>query len=67
MGAIGDRYGIYEAMTEAGPVTPTELAQSTGISEQYVQQWLETQTAGDYMHFDSATSRYCLWCNWPQS
>src|SRR5690349_23116523 len=57
---IGDKLGLYEAMSEAGPITPSELAERTGTAERYVREWLNAQAAGGYVSYDSRTQRYTL-------
>jgi len=42
---IGDRLGLYTRLKELGPATSTELASAAGLSERYVREWLEQQTA----------------------
>src|SRR6478752_5551086 len=46
---MGDRLGLYKAMAGAGPLTPAELAQSTGTAERYVREWLNAQAAGAFI------------------
>lgn len=57
---IGERLGLYDAMTEAGPVTSQELARLTGTYERYVREWLLNQAAGGYVEYDAASGRYTL-------
>jgi SAM-dependent methyltransferase len=57
---IGDRLGLYRAMSGAGPLTPAELAESTGTNERYVREWLNAQAAGGYVTYDPAEQRYTL-------
>jgi SAM-dependent methyltransferase len=57
---IGDRLGLYRAMDGAGLLTPAELAQRTGTTERYIQEWLNAQAAGGYVDYDPATRRYSL-------
>jgi ubiquinone/menaquinone biosynthesis C-methylase UbiE len=40
---LGDRLGLYAALSEGGPATPAELADRTGTDERYVREWLEQQ------------------------
>lgn len=40
---LGKDLGLYEALTAADPVTPTQLAERTGTEERYVREWLEQQ------------------------
>ncbi len=63
---VGDKFGLYEAMAEAGPVTPAELAELTGLPWRYIRVWLGAQAAGDFLDYDEATGRYSLWCSWPR-
>jgi SAM-dependent methyltransferase len=57
---MGDRLGLYKAMAGAGPLTPAELAQSTGTAERYVREWLNAQAAGAFIDYDPDTGRYTL-------
>lgn len=41
---IGERLGLYRALASAtGPMTSSEVAAATGISERYAREWLEEQ------------------------
>ncbi len=57
---LGDKLGLYKAMTKMGAVTPTELAKATKTAERYVREWLANQAAGGYVTYDQATGRYTL-------
>src|SRR5882724_5987366 len=57
---IGQKLGLYKAMSDAGPVTPAELAQRTSTNERYVREWLINQAAGGYVEYDPASGRYGL-------
>jgi 2-polyprenyl-3-methyl-5-hydroxy-6-metoxy-1,4-benzoquinol methylase len=57
---LGDRLGLYKAMGAAGPMTPAELAKSTGTSERYVREWLNAQAAGGYVAYDPKAGSYTL-------
>ena len=54
---LGDMLGLYEAMTGAGPLTSTELAERTDTHERYVREWLANQASGGYVlyHPDDGT------------
>jgi hypothetical protein len=54
---IGDKLGLYQALAEAGPLTPSELAASTATAERYVREWLPGQAAGGYISYDARTGR----------
>jgi hypothetical protein len=65
METVGQRYGIYEAMTQTGPVTPQELAGFTNLSEAHIQMWLEAQASQGWLRYSAPANRYCLWCVLP--
>jgi SAM-dependent methyltransferase len=60
MVVLGDRLGLYKAMSGAGPLTPDELARRTGTAERYVREWLSQQAAGGYVMYDGASGRFGL-------
>jgi SAM-dependent methyltransferase len=57
---MGDRLGLYRALAGAGPLTPAELADRTGVSERYVREWLNAQAAGAYVAYEPDSGRYTL-------
>ena len=46
---LGDRFGLYRELAEAGPLTSVELAERAGIHERYAREWLEQQAAGEIL------------------
>ena len=40
---LGDQLGYYDALAEAGPLTPASLADRTGTDARYTREWLEGQ------------------------
>jgi SAM-dependent methyltransferase len=54
MVVIGDKLGLYRALTGAGSLTPAELAARTGTAERYVREWLSAQAARGYVSYDGA-------------
>jgi SAM-dependent methyltransferase len=57
---VGDKLGLYKAMSGAGPLTSAEVAAKTGTTERYVREWLNAQAAGGFVTYDAATARYNL-------
>lgn len=57
---IGDRLGLYQALAEAMPATPADVAKRAGIGERYALEWLRTQAAGGYITYDPATQLFSL-------
>src|SRR5271154_4365795 len=44
---LGDRMGLYQALSGAGPLTSEELSRKTGLHERWLREWLMQQaTAG---------------------
>src|SRR6267154_4779460 len=57
---LGQKLGLYKAMSDSGPVTPAELAERTSTNERYVREWLINQAAGGYAEYDPESGRYGL-------
>ncbi len=57
---IGDELGLYNALAEAGPVTPEELARRTGTVERLVREWLSAHAAAGYLDYDATTERFAM-------
>lgn len=49
---VGDRLGLYAAMSDSRPVTPGQLADRTGCDERYLAEWLAAQAASGYAEYD---------------
>jgi SAM-dependent methyltransferase len=56
---LGDRLGLYKALAR-GPATAAELARRTATTERYVQEWLDAQASGGYVHYEKGTQTYAL-------
>jgi 2-polyprenyl-3-methyl-5-hydroxy-6-metoxy-1,4-benzoquinol methylase len=62
---IGDRLGLYRALKDGGPATPSELASRCSINQRYAREWLEQQAVGGILLVDDASApedarRYAL-------
>jgi SAM-dependent methyltransferase len=57
---VGDRLGLYKTMAGAGPLTPAQLAASTGTTERYVREWLCNQAASSYVTYDPTAGTFTL-------
>jgi SAM-dependent methyltransferase len=60
MTVLGDRLGLYAAMTDAGPLTATGLAAATGLRERLVAEWLAGQTVSGYVRHDPQAGTFEL-------
>ncbi|MGO8862377.1 MAG: class I SAM-dependent methyltransferase [Acidimicrobiales bacterium] len=56
---IGDKLGLFKAMSDTGPVTPAELALKTGTKERYVREWVSGLAAAGYVDY-AGDGRYEL-------
>ncbi len=60
LAALGDRLGLFEALTEGGPARSDELAERAGVSERYAREWLRGMRAAGYLEHDGDDERYAL-------
>jgi len=49
---LGDRLGLYRALSHNGRLTAEELAASTHTHERYIREWLEQQTVAGILEVD---------------
>ncbi len=52
---IGDRLGLYQTLSQSGPVTAGDLARKTGFNERYLREWLEQQAVSSVLTVDDAS------------
>lgn len=57
---MGDKLGLYKSLDALGPMTPQQLANATGTTERYVQEWLCAQAASGYVEFDEMTQNFSM-------
>ncbi|BCM18738.1 class I SAM-dependent methyltransferase [Mesorhizobium sp. J8] len=57
---LGDKLGLYKALADGGPMTPSELAGRTGTAERYIREWLAAQAASGYVTYDAASGRFSM-------
>jgi DNA-binding IclR family transcriptional regulator len=57
---IGEQLELYRALNDAGPSTVQEIAQSTGVAERYMREWLSAQTASNYISYDVDTEKFWM-------
>lgn len=48
---LGDRLGLYAALDDAGPTSPAELAEKTGLHERWLLEWLRGQAAAGLLEY----------------
>jgi SAM-dependent methyltransferase len=57
---LGEKLGLYKALSDGKPTTPAELAASTETNERYVREWLASQAASGFVDYDSATGKFSM-------
>lgn len=60
MVSLGNRLGLYKAMSGAGPLSARELAGRARCAERYVREWLNSQVAGGYVAYHAISDTYEL-------
>lgn len=56
---VGDQLGLYKTLAES-PMTADELAMRTATDARYVREWLSSQAASGYVHYDGSSGRFSL-------
>lgn len=57
---IGDRLGLYQALSQHGPMTAVQLAEKTATDAVYVREWLAAQAAGGYLTYNPDSGAFAL-------
>ena len=57
---LGDRLGLFQKLSQVGPSTSQELADSLGLSERWVREWLQHQACVNQVEYDETTQRFLL-------
>ena len=57
---LGDRLGLFSAMSQGGKMTAAQLAAKTDTQERLVREWLSAQAAAGYIEYDEATDSFYL-------
>lgn len=57
---LGDRLGLYKAMSDGTRFTSSALAKKTGLHERYVREWLSGQAASGYIDYHPEMDAFSL-------
>lgn len=57
---LGDKLGLYEKLSEGGPMSCQALADATGTAERYVREWLSAQAATGYVEYDGTSKNFSM-------
>src|SRR5207253_10888123 len=57
---LGRRVGLFEAMAKMGPATSEVIAETAGLNERYVREWLAAMVCGGIVEYRAAEHTYRL-------
>ncbi len=60
MAYMGDRLNLYSALAEMGAATSQKLAESTGLDQRYVREWLSANAAAGYVNYEPGSSEFSM-------
>ena len=60
MAYIGDKLDLYSALAEISPASSQDLAESTGMDERYLREWLSANAAAGYVNYDVTSGKFSL-------
>ena len=60
MAYVGDQLDLYSALAEVSPATSQGLADSTGVNERYIREWLSANAAGGYIDYDPVSNQFSM-------
>jgi SAM-dependent methyltransferases len=60
MMSVGHRTGLFEAMVGQPPSTASQIADSAGLKERYVREWLGAMVTGNVVEHDPENGTYYL-------
>lgn len=58
--SIGHRTGLFDAMAGLPPSTPGEIAETAGLNDRYVREWLGAMLTGGLVDCDGEGTRFSL-------
>ncbi|MGI9534128.1 MAG: class I SAM-dependent methyltransferase [Thermodesulfobacteriota bacterium] len=58
--SVGYRTRLFDVMSELPPSTSHEIAESSGLDERYVREWLATMFTGGIIEYDEDDERFTL-------
>ena len=57
---LGDKLGLYKSLGKNGGMTASQLADATGTTERYIQEWLSAQAASGYVEYDPKNEKFFM-------
>jgi 2-polyprenyl-3-methyl-5-hydroxy-6-metoxy-1,4-benzoquinol methylase len=60
MTSIGHRTGLFDTLANLPPSTSQQIADTAGLNERYVREWLGAMVTGRFVDYDPVTDTYFL-------
>ena len=60
MTSVGHRTGLFDTMSDMPPATSQTIAETGGLDERYVREWLAAMVTGGFIEYDPAHATYYL-------
>lgn len=60
MGYLGLKTGLFEAMKDGAPVSANDLAEKTGLSRRYVEEWLNGMTSAGWLEHEEEAGTFTM-------
>ena len=57
---IGDKLGLYKALSDSKALSASELATKTQTAVRYIQEWLAAQAASGYIEYDDVQQKFFM-------
>ncbi len=57
---IGDDLGLYKAIVDLGWTTSDELAETTGLHERWIREWLRHQACNQHLEYDAEKDAFSI-------
>ena len=57
---IGDQLGLFQTLSEKGPMTSKRFAEEAKVDERYLREWLYALSATDFVSYDGEKEEFSL-------
>ena len=57
---IGDQLGLFQTLSELGPITSKRFAEEAKVDERYLREWLYALSATDFVSYDGEKEEFSL-------
>ena len=57
---IGDQLGLFQKLSELGPINSKKFAEQVRVDERYLREWLYALSATDFVSYDGANEEFSL-------